>query len=424
MSGMVVVGVQWGDEGKGKIVDMLAPDFDVVVRFQGGNNAGHTVRAGGVKYVLSLIPSGIVHPNKKCCIGNGVVLDPEEFCREMDTLIAQGVRITPDNLHISRKIHLIMPYHKTLDQARESSLGEDKIGTTGRGIGPCYEDKAARIGIRLGDLEDRDLLRDKIRAALKEKNVLLTQLYRQPPLGLEETLGKILPAAEQLCPFLADVPEIIRQCWQKGGQALFEGAQGTHLDIDHGTYPFVTSSNTVASGAATGSGIAPWRLTKILGISKAYSTRVGAGPFPTELMDENGQHLREQGAEFGTVTGRPRRCGWLDAVILRNSTRLNGLTEIAITKLDVLSGLPEVKICTAYNQRGEKILYPPEEHDLAAVEPVYVGMPGWAEPLSEARSLGELPGAARDYLKYIEELCGLPVKFVSVGPDREQTIIN
>ncbi|MCL1889837.1 MAG: adenylosuccinate synthase [Desulfovibrionaceae bacterium] len=423
MSGMVVVGVQWGDEGKGKIVDMLAPDFDVVVRFQGGNNAGHTVRAGGVKYVLSLIPSGIVHPNKKCCIGNGVVLDPEEFCREMDTLITQGVRITPDNLHISRKIHLIMPYHKTLDQARESSLGDGKIGTTGRGIGPCYEDKAARIGIRLGDLEDRNLLRDKIRAALQEKNILLTQLYQHPPLGLEETLEKILPTAERLCPFLADIPEILEQCWQKGGQTLFEGAQGTHLDIDHGTYPFVTSSNTVASGAATGSGIAPWRLTRVLGISKAYSTRVGAGPFPTELMDEAGRHLCEQGEEFGTVTGRPRRCGWLDAVILRNAARLNGLTEIAITKLDVLSGLPEVKICTAYKHRGEKILYPPEEHDLTAVEPVYGGMPGWTEPLSGARSLEELPRAASDYLKYIEELCGLPVKFVSVGPDREQTII-
>ncbi|MDR2051582.1 MAG: adenylosuccinate synthase [Deltaproteobacteria bacterium] len=426
MSSVVVVGAQWGDEGKGKIVDMLTPDFDVVVRFQGGNNAGHTVVAGGVKYVLRLIPSGILHPGKRCFIGNGVVLDPAVFCEELETLNGQGVSVSPANLSVSRNTHLIMPYHKMLDQAREGSMGDAKIGTTGSGIGPCYEDKAARVGIRFSDLLDPSLLRAKIEIALREKNVLLTHLYNLNPVGAEKVMEALLPLSARLLPFMADISSEIEKCWKNGGRVLFEGAQGTELDIDHGTYPFVTSSNTVAGGAAAGSGVAPWRLERVIGISKAYTTRVGAGPFPTELLDSTGGHLRDKGVEFGTVTRRPRRCGWLDAVMLRHAARLNGITELALTKLDVLSGLEEIKICTAYRLgSGEDILYPPlEENGLAKVSPVYETLPGWGDDLGGASSADQLPRAARDYIKYIETLCGAPVNIVSIGPGRDQTILR
>ncbi|MDR2503340.1 MAG: adenylosuccinate synthase [Deltaproteobacteria bacterium] len=422
---IVIIGAQWGDEGKGKVVDMLAQDFDVVVRSQGGNNAGHTVAVDGKTYVFSLIPSGIAHPGKRCFIGNGVVLDPVAFCLELDRLSGQGLRITPHNLAISRKAHMIMPYHKLLDQAREKSRGTSKIGTTGRGIGPCYEDKAARIGIRLADMENESLLYSKIEMALKEKNALLAGLYGQQCLRVEDIMEEIRPATARMIPFLADIQDEMEELWKKGGKILFEGAQGTHLDIDHGTYPFVTSSNTISGGAATGSGIAPWKLTRIIGITKAYTTRVGSGPFPTELNDAAGDRLREQGGEFGTITGRPRRCGWLDAVVLRESVRLNGLTEIAMTKLDVLSGMDSVNICTAYVYKGQHILYPPqEENGLAEATPVYDELPGWKDNIGSADSMEKLPSSARAYIRKIEDICGIPAKIISVGPDRKQTIIK
>lgn len=425
MSSVVIIGTQWGDEGKGKIVDLLTPDIDAVVRFQGGNNAGHTVIVGDKKYILHLIPSGILHPGKRCFIGNGVVLDPVVFCEEIATLKGQGVDISPENLSISRNTHLIMPYHKALDQAREGSKGDGKIGTTGRGIGPCYEDKAARVGIRVSDLDDPALLRSKIEAALKEKNALFSSIYNRPAISVEQVLEEITPAAKTLVPYMADISQEIADCRAHGGNVLFEGAQGTQLDIDHGTYPFVTSSNTVAGGAAAGSGVAPWQLERIIGITKAYTTRVGAGPFPTELFDETGAYLQKQGAEFGATTGRTRRCGWLDAVVLREAVRLNGMTEIALTKLDVLSGLKEIKICTAYQYKGKEILYPPqEENGMGHVTPVYETMPGWDEDITKAASMEKLPEAARKYIARIEEICGVPAKIISVGADRNQTILR
>ncbi|MDR2825801.1 MAG: adenylosuccinate synthase [Deltaproteobacteria bacterium] len=424
MSCVVVVGAQWGDEGKGKIVDLLTQDADIVVRFQGGNNAGHTVITNGQKYSLHLIPSGILHQGKRCFIANGVVLDPNAFCTEINELKARGVSISPENLSISLATHLIMPYHSALDQARENNMGDAKIGTTGRGIGPCYEDKVARKGIRVADLADTQLLLKKIEHNLVEKNALLS-LYKQPTFTVKQVLDEVQTNGECLIPFLADIPEQIEKCLKKGGNILFEGAQGSLLDVDHGTYPFVTSSNTLSGGASAGSGVAPWALSRIIGIVKAYTTRVGSGPFPTELTDELGAYLRKVGAEFGVTTGRPRRCGWLDAVILRNSVRLNGITEIALTKLDVLSGLDEIKICTAYKYKGKTILYPPqEENGLAQVEPVYESLPGWKENINSALHWKDLPDTARSYVSKIETLLGVTVKIVSVGPDRDQTILR
>lgn len=425
MSSLVIVGAQWGDEGKGKIVDLLTPDIDVVVRFQGGNNAGHTVIVGDKKYVLHLIPSGILHPGKRCFIGNGVVLDPVVFCQEIEALTSQGVAVDPSRLSISRGTHLIMPYHKALDQARESSKGDEKIGTTGRGIGPCYEDKSARVGIRAADLEDPALLRRKVETALREKNALFHALYQVPEISVDSVLEEIALSAQKLLPFLADISGEIENCRENGGKVLFEGAQGTQLDIDHGTYPFVTSSNTVAGGAAAGSGVAPWRLERVIGIAKAYTTRVGAGPFPTELRDEIGAYLQKQGAEFGATTGRTRRCGWLDVVVLRHAVRLNGITEIALTKLDVLSGLDKIKICVAYKYKGNTILYPPqEENSMSLCEPIYEEVPGWKDDITGATACQDMPKAAMDYVRKIEELAGVPVKLVSVGADRNQTIFR
>jgi adenylosuccinate synthase len=352
------------------------------------------------------------------------VLDPAAFCKEIDELGARGVAITPDNLSVSLSTHLIMPYHSALDQARESDRGDSKIGTTGRGIGPCYEDKVARIGIRAADLADQPLLLKKIRHNLVEKNALLS-LYKQPAFTVEQVMDEIQKSGAKLLPFLADIPEQIAICRKQGGKILFEGAQGSLLDIDHGTYPFVTSSNTVSGGASAGSGVAPWSLSRIIGIVKAYTTRVGSGPFPTELTDALGLYLREQGVEFGVTTGRPRRCGWFDAVILRSSVRLSGITEIALTKLDVLSSLDELKICTAYKYKGQTIFYPPqEENGLDKVEPVYETLPGWKENIAGAHREEDLPAAARGYVHRMEELLDIPVKIISVGPDREQTIFR
>ncbi|MDR0339890.1 MAG: adenylosuccinate synthase [Desulfovibrio sp.] len=425
MANVVITGTQWGDEGKGKIVDMLAPGIAAVVRFQGGNNAGHTVIVGGKKYILKLIPSGILHEGKICLIGNGVVVDPAALCEEMDAVRAQGVPVTPERLKLSRKAHLIMPYHKLLDKAREASKAEAKIGTTGRGIGPCYEDKVARIGVRACDLADLPLLRRKVEAALIEKNALFSGLYGLAPMTAASVMESIALVAARLAPHLADVSSELAAVEAAGGSIMFEGAQGVHLDIDHGTYPCVTSSNTVAGNASAGCGIAPSRLTRIIGIVKAYTTRVGSGPFPTELFDYTGKYLQEKGAEFGTVTGRKRRCGWIDMVVVRESVRLCGVTEIALTKLDVLSGLKEIKICTAYEYRGGRIYYPPQaELGMGDASPVYESMPGWNENIEKVSSWEALPEAARNYILRLEELSGMRVGLISVGPDREQTIVR
>jgi adenylosuccinate synthase len=425
MSNLVIVGAQWGDEGKGKVVDLLSADSTMVVRFQGGNNAGHTVAVGGKTYILQLIPSGILHPGKICLIGNGVVVDPAVLCKEMDVLAGQGADVSPARLRVSRKAHLIMSYHKALDQAREESRAEGRIGTTGRGIGPCYEDKAARIGVRACDLEDMDLLRRKAAHALKEKNALLEGLYGKPPVSLDTVMAEIAAVAPRVLPHLTDVSSELAACEASGGTIMFEGAQGVHLDVDHGTYPFVTSSNTVAGNAAAGGGIAPSRLGRIVGIVKAYTTRVGSGPFPTELRDGTGDFLGRRGAEFGTITGRKRRCGWLDMVLVRESARLCGITEIALTKLDVLSGLEELKICTSYVYRGRTVQVPPQaENSLELVDPVYETMPGWSEDIEKAVVWEDLPKAARDYILRLEDLAGVPVTLVSVGPDRRQTLFR
>jgi adenylosuccinate synthase len=421
---VVVIGSQWGDEGKGKIVDLLTEKADVIVRFQGGNNAGHTLVVGERRVVLHLIPSGILHGGKACLIGNGVVLDPEVFCQELDRLTELGIDVDPGRLKISRKTHLIMPYHKQLDGLRElrKSSG-DRIGTTGRGIGPAYEDKIARIGVRAADVLDVELMRSKVDKALAEKNVLFEHRYGTEPMGVQEVLETIRPFAERLQPYLADVSGEIDRAMKAGKSILFEGAQGSHLDIDHGTYPFVTSSNTVSGNAYAGSGCGPGVLDDVLAVVKAYTTRVGSGPFPTELDDAVGEHLQHRGDEFGATTGRRRRCGWLDLALLRESVRLNRPTGLALTKLDVLSGLEEIKVCRGYSCQGEILEYPPQsEAGLATVEPVYESLPGWQEDLAEVRSWDELPAQARQYIQTIEEDLGVPVSLVSVGPDRSQTL--
>ena len=425
MPNMVIIGAQWGDEGKGKVVDLLSAGISAIVRFQGGNNAGHTVIVGGKQYILKLIPSGILHAGKICLIGNGVVVDPAALCGEMDDITAKGVPVTPERLKLSRKAHLLMPYHRLLDAAREESKADDKIGTTGRGIGPCYEDKAARVGVRACDLEDIPRMRTRIELALKEKNALLTTLYGKKPVDLDAVMAEISPAAARLVPHLADVSSELAKIEAGGGTIMFEGAQGVHLDIDHGTYPFVTSSNTVSGNAASGGGIAPSRLGRVIGLVKAYTTRVGSGPFPTELRDQTGDYLQKKGAEVGAVTGRPRRCGWLDMVVVRESIRLCGISEIALTKLDVLSGLRELNICTSYMYQGQKVDFPPQvEMGMAKVTPVYETLPGWVENVQHAANWDDLPAAARRYINRLEELAAVPVSLISVGPDRDQTIMR
>ncbi len=422
----VVIGTQWGDEGKGKIVDLLTEKSHMIVRFQGGNNAGHTLVVGDKTFILHLIPSGVLHPGKKCLIGNGVVLDPEVFCREIEELGASGIDIGPDRMTVSKKCHLIMPYHKLLDGARESAKsGKEKIGTTGRGIGPCYEDKICRVGVRAGDLQNLQLLKEKIGRATKEKNTLLQNLYGYKEVDEKEIVEKIYPLAEKIIPYLGDVSGEIRSSIAEKEPILFEGAQGTHLDIDHGTYPFVTSSNTVAGNATAGSGCGPRDIDNIIGVVKAYTTRVGSGPLTTELSDFAGEHMQARGAEFGATTGRQRRCGWLDLVILRDSMRLNGPNSIALTKLDVLGGMEKIKVCIAYEYKGERIDYPPqEENGLEEVRPVFTELPGWEEDISQCRSFDELPQNARFYVRFIEKHLGVPASIVSVGPQREQTIMR
>ena len=423
MGNITVIGAQWGDEGKGKIVDLLSGGVDLVVRFQGGNNAGHTVIVDGEKYILHVIPSGILHPGKVCVSGNGVVLDPQTFLEEVDALAAKGIDVSPERLKISPKAHLIMPYHRALDAAREGHSAEAKIGTTGRGIGPCYEDKKARVGIRAGDLAEPGLVLRKVTEALREKNALFTSLYDVPAMDPQEVHGNLISLAPRILPYLADTSGVLADAAKEGRRALFEGAQGVMLDIDHGTYPYVTSSNTIADNASVGSGVPSCSIDSRVAIVKAYSTRVGAGPFPTELDGPLGMHLQQKGGEFGATTGRARRCGWLDAVVLRETARLCAPTTIALTKIDVLGGLDEVQICVAYKFQGQEVLYPPQTPNaLARVTPVYEKLPGWREDISSCASWEELPENTRRYIERVEELMGVKAGFISVGPDRNQTI--
>lgn len=423
MSNVVIVGAQWGDEGKGKIVDIFTEYADLIVRFQGGNNAGHTIVVDGEKTILHLIPSGILHPNKKCIIGNGVVVDPEVLLEEIETLKYKG-RFDDNGLLISEEAHLIMPYHKRIDSAKEGLRGSRKIGTTCRGIGPAYEDKTARIGIRFADLMDEAAFRDKLKFSLIEKNHLLLNLFHQPGFEIHEIYSKYMSYAEKLEKYITNTTVYINNEIKNGKNVLFEGAQGTLLDIDHGTYPYVTSSSTVAGGACSGAGVGPTHIDKVIGISKAYTTRVGEGPFPTELTDEAGDMLRERGQEYGSTTGRPRRCGWLDAVVLRHAARVNGLSGIAITKLDILSGLSKVKICTGYKFEG-KIFdeFPSNQRVLSGAEPVYEELEGWTDNLSAIKDFDSLPANTKKYLKRIEELSGVETTLISVGVEREQTIL-
>jgi len=423
MSNVVVVGTQWGDEGKGKVVDILASRADLIVRFQGGNNAGHTLVVNGEQTICHLIPSGILHKDKKCLIGNGVVVDPEVLLEEIRILTGKGISITAKRLSLSEKAHLIMPYHKALDLAREAAKGKEKIGTTGRGIGPCYEDKVGRRGIRAIDLLDPKALEVKIRSNLEEKKFFLSKFFGADILEFQPIYDNYLEMADKISPFISNVSLEIDEAVRKGGKILFEGAQGTHLDIDHGTYPFVTSSNPVSGAVCAGAGVGPDKLHHIMGIVKAYTTRVGAGPFPTELLDETGVYLQEKGAEFGSTTGRRRRCGWLDLVMLRDSIRYNGLTSICVTKLDVLTGLDKIRICVAYNLNGKSIDHMPADlKTLAQCEPIFEEFPGWKEEISYAGNMDQLPRKTRDYLERIEEVSDVPLSIVSVGPRREQTI--
>ncbi len=425
MPNIVIVGIQWGDEGKGKIVDLLSEHADIIVRFQGGNNAGHTLVVDGKKVILHLIPSGILHSRKLCIIGNVVVVDPEVLVEEIESLRGQGFFPDDAMLRISSEAHMIMPYHKRLDLARESTKVKGKIGTTGRGIGPAYEDKAARVGIRMCDLADAVSLKERIESALEEKNFLLSRLYGESPLDPSEVFERLAALSDKISRYVTNTPALLASRIAGGASVMFEGAQGTLLDIDHGTFPYVTSSATVAGCAATGAGIGPTAIDAVYGISKAYTTRVGGGPFPTELFDEIGQCLQEKGTEFGATTGRKRRCGWFDAVAARHSVRVNSLTGLIMTKLDVLSGLSSIRICTGYEVDGTVIDdFPPDIPTLERVVPQYIELPGFTEDISNARNYSELPANARDYDARVEEILGVPVTMISVGAERTQTIIR
>ena len=420
---VVVLGTQWGDEGKGKIVDLLTDQASAVVRFQGGHNAGHTLVIDGEKTVLHLIPSGILRENVECLIGNGVVLSPEALLKEMKELEAKGVPVR-QRLKLSPACPLILPYHVALDQAREARRGSDKLGTTGRGIGPAYEDKVARRGLRLGDLQDEQRFTRKLREVMEYHNFFLENYFKVEALDVERVLASTLELGREILPMMADVTAILHQHRQAGAKIMFEGAQGSLLDIDHGTYPFVTSSNTTAGGTATGSGFGPLYLDYVLGITKAYTTRVGSGPFPTELFDATGEHLAKKGHEFGATTGRPRRCGWFDAVALRTAVNINSVSGLCLTKLDVLDGLETIRICVGYTSKeGEAVLNPMDSEDYEGLVPVYEEVPGWSESTLGAKTLADLPQQARNYIQKIEEVVGAPIDIISTGPDRLETIV-
>lgn len=423
MPNVVVIGTQWGDEGKGKVVDLLSAHADRIVRFQGGNNAGHTLVVHGERSIFHLIPSGILYPDTRCLIGNGVVVDPEVFLEEIKGLLGKGITVSPKRLGLSERAHLIMPYHKAIDIAREKARGKTKIGTTGRGIGPCYEDKVARVGIRIIDLTEPDILKEKIKANLSEKNFYLTNFFGCEPLEYQPILERYLSISHEISPFIVDVSMELDEAMRRKENILFEGAQGTHLDVDHGTYPFVTSSNPVAANACIGTGIGPKRLDSIVGIVKAYTTRVGSGPFVSELIDETGNCIQERGQEFGATTGRRRRCGWLDLVVIRYSARINGVTHLAITKLDVLTGLNPISLCIAYEYQGKRLENVPTKlSTLYNCSPIYEEMDGWKEDISGTRAFEELPKNAKAYVRRIEGFVGVPVSIISVGSERGETI--
>lgn len=420
MSSVVVVGTQWGDEGKGKITDFLSENAEVIARYQGGDNAGHTIKFDGVTYKLHLIPSGIFYKEKISVIGNGVVVNPKSLVKELAYLKEHGV--STDNLRISDRAHVILPYHIKLDQLQEDAKGDNKIGTTIKGIGPAYMDKAARVGIRVADLLDKEIFAERLRINLEDKNKQFVKMYDSEPLNFEDIFEEYYAYGQQIKQYVTDTSVILNDALDAGKRVLFEGAQGVMLDIDQGTYPFVTSSNPVAGGVTIGSGVGPSKINKVVGVCKAYTSRVGDGPFPTELFDETGDRIREIGREYGTTTGRPRRVGWFDSVVMRHSKRVSGITNLCLNCLDVLSGLDTVKICTAYELNGEKIYhYPASLKELSACKPVYEELPGWQEDITECKTIEELPENARKYLHRISELVGVRISTFSVGPDRSQT---
>jgi adenylosuccinate synthase len=420
---IAVLGAQWGDEGKGKIVDLLTPDFSIVARYQGGHNAGHTVYVNGRKFILRLLPSGMLREGVTCVIGNGLVVDPQALFAEIDEVTAAGIDVG-DRLVISSKAHLILPYHRELDVLSEARRGERKIGTTSRGIGPAYEDKIGRRGIRIGDLSDRaprQALEDAVRENVEARNRLIPDAH----MDWRQVIEELDRAWERLRPWVRDVSLFLDEAIRAGKRVMFEGAQGTLLDIDHGTYPFVTSSSATTGGICTGLGVGPRRISGVMGVAKAYTTRVGSGPFPSELTDEMGQRLRDGGSEYGSMTGRPRRCGWFDAVAMRYAVRINGLDALAITKMDVLDGIDDLQICTSYRAGGEAITeFPSEIGVLAACEPVYERMPGWDRPTAGVTRHADLPDAARAYIARLEALCGVPVVLISTGSGRDETILR
>ena len=422
MPALVLLGAQWGDEGKGKATDLLGDRVDYVVRYQGGNNAGHTVVIGDQKYALHLLPSGILSPNCVPVIGNGVVIDPAVLLEEIKGLNERG--IDTSKLTISLNAHLITPYHRTIDKVTERFLGKAKIGTTGRGIGPAYADKINRIGIRVQDLFDPSILRQKLEAALKDKNQVLVKVFNRNNINVEDVLTEYLNYAEILRPYVADTALILNKALEAGKTVLLEGSQGTLLDVDHGTYPYVTSSNPTSGGACTGSGIGPTKIDRVIGILKAYTTRVGSGPFPTELFDEDGEALRRIGGEVGVTTGRNRRCGWFDAPIARYATRVNGLTDFFLTKLDVLTGWEKIPVCVAYEIDGKRVEeVPASQSDFHHAKPIYEYLDGWKEDISNCKKFEELPTNAQKYVKYLEEISGAPMSAIGVGPGRDQTIV-
>lgn len=420
MSSVVVVGTQWGDEGKGKITDFLAENAEVIARYQGGNNAGHTIVFKDKIYKLHIVPSGIFNANKICVIGNGVVVNPQVLIDEINYIEGHG--FSTANLKISTRAHVIMPYHIRLDQAEEQTKGSNKIGTTGKGIGPAYMDKAARIGIRIADLMDPEVFSQKLKRNLEDKNRILEKIYQLEGFDYEEVYQEYMGYAELLRKYVDDTSVVLNDALDEGKRVLFEGAQGVMLDIDHGTYPFVTSSNPSAGGVCIGSGVGPTKIHRIVGVAKAYTSRVGDGPFPTELHDETGAHIREVGKEYGTTTGRPRRIGWFDAVVVRHARRVSGITDLSLNSIDVLTGIPTLKICTAYRYKNEIITsYPANLQHLGECEPIYEDLPGWDEDITGVKSLDELPVNARHYLERISQLTGIPLTIFSVGRDRSQT---
>jgi adenylosuccinate synthase len=423
---IVVIGAQWGDEGKGKIVDLLSERFDVVARYQGGHNAGHSVKVGDQSYALHLIPSGIIHPGKTCVLGNGMVIDPIAFFAEADRLTAQGLQVTPDRVKVSMRAHLILPYHRALDHTSEERLGNEKVGTTLRGIGPAYEDKAGRRGIRVADAMNPEVLRSRIERNIADANLIIRE-YRGTELKPDEVFKEIAPLAERMQAFVTDTTHFINRAVREGQSVLVEGAQATLLDVDHGTYPFVTSSSTTSGGVSSGLGLAPQKISGVLGIVRTYSTRVGEGPFPTEMLegeDEIGQLIRERGHEYGVSTGRPRRCGWFDAFATRYAAEINGFDTVALTKLDILDALDEIKVCVGYRRNGQACeSFPAVSQELREVEPVYETLPGWRTSTEGITELEKLPANARAYVDFISAQIGVPVGLVSTGPERSQTII-